>query len=154
MSQKPGLNLTDLAPMSENVPIGDSYLTVSGISAKMGLEVLKRFPKVLGMATGGKFDLGAFLVVAPDAVAAIIAAATGQLGNDAAEEIAGALGIETQLDVLEAVGRLTFTKGFAPFAERVMALANAANSGLSSKGTGMKLPQASKPSSPLDTPPL
>jgi hypothetical protein len=153
MSKMPGLNLADLAPMSEDVTVGDSYLTVHGISAKAGLEIFKRFPKITGMVTGEGFNLGTFLAVAPDAVAAIIAAATDQLGNEAAEAGAAGLGLETQFDILEAVGRLTFTKGFAPFAERIMALASAANSASFTRVPDMKSPPASKPSSPPDTPP-
>jgi hypothetical protein len=153
MTKKPGLNLADLAPMSEDVAIGDSFLTVHGVSAKAGLEIFKRFPKILGMVSGDGFNLGAFLTVAPDAVAAIIAAASGDLGNEAAEEAASNLSVEAQFDILEAVGRLTFTKGFAPFVERIMALVGAANSGLSSKVPDMNSLPASKPSSPPDTPP-
>ena len=67
-------------------------------------------------------------------------------------QAAGDLGLEIQFDILEAIGRLTFTRGFAPFAERIMALANAANSASFSKVPDMKLPEASKPSSPPDTP--
>jgi hypothetical protein len=154
MSKKPGLNLADLAPMSEDVPIGDSFLTVHGIGVRDGLEIFKRFPKILGMVSGDGFNIGAFITVAPDAVAAIIAAASGGLGNEASEDGAANLSIETQFDILEAVGRLTFTKGFGPFAERIMALAGAVNSGLSSKVPDMKLPPASKPVSPPDTPPV
>lgn len=154
MSKKPGLNLADLAPMHEDVPVGESFLRVHGISAKDGLEIFKRFPRVAGMTTGEGFNLSTFLTVAPDAVAAIIAAAAGDLGNEAAEQAAGQLPIEIQFDVLEAVGRLTFTKGFAPFAERIMALVGAANSAPYSKVPDMKLPPASKPSSLPDTPPL
>jgi hypothetical protein len=152
MSKMPGLNLADLALMSEDVPIGDSYLTVRGVSAKSGLEIFTRFPKILGMISGEGFNLGTFLTVAPDAVAAIIAAATGELGNGAAEEAAANLGLETQFDILEAIGRLTFTRGFAPFAERIMALAGAANSASFSKVPDMKSPVELKPSSPPDTP--
>lgn len=158
MGKKPGLNLADLAPMHEDVPIGDnslgdSFLRIQGISAKAALAIMARFPKIAGMIGGDGFNLGTFLSVAPDAVAAIIAAATGCLGNESAEENASKLGIETQLDILEAVGRLTFTKGFAPFAERIMALAGVANSALSSKVPDMKSPPTSKRSSPAATPP-
>jgi hypothetical protein len=151
-SKKPGLNLADLAPMHEDVPIGESFLRVHGISAEVGLEIFRRFPKITGMITGDGFNLGAFLTVAPQAVAAIIAAAAGDLGDETAESAAASLGLETQFDILEAVGRLTFTKGFAPFAARIMALAGAANSALSSKVPDMKSPPASKPSLPPDTP--
>ncbi len=152
MSTKPGLNLADLAPMHEDVPIGDSFLRVHGISANIGLAIFKRFPKILGMMTGDGFNLGTFVSVAPDAVAALIAAAAGDSGDEKAEQAAAALALETQFDILEAVGRLTFTKGFAPFAERIMALAGVANSARYSKVPDMKSPPASKPSSPLDIP--
>lgn len=154
MSKKPGLNLADLVPMSEDVPIGNSYLTVHGISAETGLEIFKRYPKVLGMISGEGFNLGAAMSVAPDAVAAIIAAATDNLGDEKAEKAAAGLGIETQFDILETIGRLTFTRGFAPFAERIMALAGEAKSAPYSKVPVMRSPPASKPSSQPDTPPL
>jgi hypothetical protein len=145
-----GLNLADLAPMTEEVPVGDSFLSVRGISVKSALDIFKRFPKLVGML-GGSFDLGSFIAVAPDAVAAIIASASGSPNDETAEEAAASLSIETQLDILEAVGRLTFTKGFAPFAERVMALVGG-NSGNPSKVPDMKSPPASKDLSPPDTP--
>ncbi len=153
-SKKPGLNLADIAPMYEDVPIGDNFLRIHGISAETGLEILRRFPKITGMTTGDSFNLSAFLTVAPDAVAAIIAASAGGLGDEKAEKAAAQLALETQFDILEAVGRLTFTKGFAPFAERIMALAGKANSALYTKVPDMKSPPVSKPSSPPDTPPL
>ena len=152
MTKTPGLKLADLAPMSEDVPIGDSFLTVHGISAKDGLAVFQRFPKIVGMVSKEGFNLGSFLSVAPDAVAAIIAAACGDLGNEDAEAAAGNLSVETQFDILEATGRLTFSKGFAPFAQRIMALAEKAPSALSTRVPVMKSPPASKPSSPPDTP--
>src|SRR5580698_7576014 len=133
-AKKPGLNLADIAPMHEDVPISGSFLRVHGISAEDGLEIFKRFPKVLGMMSGDGFNLGAFLTVAPQAVAAIIATAAGKPGDFDSEQAAAKLGIELQFDILEAVGRMTFTKGFGPFVERIMALAgDVAPSALSGK---------------------
>jgi hypothetical protein len=152
MSKMPGLNLADLAPMSEDVAVGDGFLAIHGISAKAGLEIFKRFPKILGMISGDGFNLSAFLTVAPDAVAAIIATSAGNPNDEGAEEAASNLSLEVQFDILEAIGRLTFTKGFAPFAKRIMALAGEANSALSSKVPDMKSPAELKPSSPPDTP--
>lgn len=151
MSNKPGLNLADLAPLFEDVPLGNDFIRVYGISAKSGLNVFQRYPKIAGMLSGG-FDLKVFMSVAPDAVAAIIAAATGFLGDERAEQNASDLSIETQFDILEAIGRLTFTKGFAPFAKRIMALADVANSASFTKVAPMKSPAPSKPSSSPDTP--
>jgi hypothetical protein len=151
MSKKPGLNLADLAPLHEDVTVGDSFLRIHGISAKMGLEILKRFPKLLDMVGSGKFDLKTFLVVAPDAVATIIATAAGHFEDEKAEAAAAALGIEIQWDIIEAIGRLTFTRGFAPFAARLMAmLGDEVKSGSSSRAMDTKSPPASRPLSPVD----
>lgn len=152
MSKKPGLNLADLAPMSEDVPMGDSFITVYGISARDGLAIFQRYPRLAAMMTEG-FDIRTFMTLAPDAISAIIAAATGHAGNEAAEENAGKLGIEAQWNILEAIGRLTFTRGFAPFATRIMALVDGLPSAPSTKAPPTNLPSASKPSSPPDTPP-
>jgi hypothetical protein len=154
----PGLNLADIAPKYENVPIGDQgSLKVHGISAKAGLTIFQRFPKILGMVGEG-FNLGAFLTVAPDAVAAIIAAAANDVKSNVdnydadAETAAGNLPLEVQFDILEAVGRLTFTKGFAPFVQRMTALADAANSASFTRVPDMKSPSPSSFSSAPDTP--
>jgi hypothetical protein len=151
MSKKPGLNLADLAPMSADVPIGDSFLTVYGISARDGLRIVQRFPKILGMIANG-FDLNTFLSVAPEATAAIIAAATGNLDNAQAEENASRIGLEAQFDLLEKIGGLTFSSGFGPFVQRIVGLAGGANSDSFTKATDTKSPPASKPSLPPDTP--
>jgi hypothetical protein len=153
MSNKPGLNLADLAPASEDVPVRDSFLTVYGISARDGLRIFQRFPRIAGMVGEG-FNLGTFLSVAPDAVAAIIAAATGNLDNEQAEDAAAALPIETQFDILEAIGRLTFTRGFGPFAKRIMDLVDKVPSAPSIKAPPTRSQPVSKASSPEDTLPL
>jgi hypothetical protein len=151
MSQTPGLNLADIAPMYEDIPIGDSFLRVHGISAKAGLSIFQRYPRILGMMVDG-FNLGTFLSAAPDAVAAIIASASGHPNDEAAELAASDLVIETQTDILEAIGRLTFTKGFAPFVTRIMALADVASSASYSKVPDMTSPLPSAPLSQTITP--
>lgn len=152
MSNTPGLNLADLAPMHRDVPVGESFIRVHGIPVKLALEIFSRFPKIAGMVGGESFNLGAFLTTAPDAVAAIIAASVGKLGDEQAELMAAALPLELQFDILEAVGGLTFTKGFAPFVKRVMALANVVGSESFTKVPVMKSPSPSKPASPQGTP--
>lgn len=152
MSNEPGLTLADIAAMSEEVKIGDAgFIKVHGISAQKCLAIFKRFPKLLKMLAG--FDAMTFIEAAPDAVAAIIAAGTGQFGDEAAEAAAAQIGIEVQYDILEAIGRLTFKSGFAPFVERIMKLAGtvqgSANFG---RVTDTKSQPASKPSSQPDIP--
>lgn len=149
MSKKPGLNLADLAPMSADVPIGDSFITVYGVSARDGLAIFQRFPRLAAMMSDG-FDIRTFMTLAPDAISAIIAAATGNAGDETAEANANRLGLEDQWNILEAVGRLTFTRGFAPFAERIMAAIGNPPSAPSTKAPPTNSPSASKPSSPPD----
>jgi hypothetical protein len=153
MAKQPGLSLADLAAMSENVPIGTSFITVHGISAKDALGIFKRFPALAKMLGG--FDVATFIQVAPDAVAAILAAATaprGTVPSEADEEAAGNVPVEVQYDMLEVIGRLTFKNGFAPFVQRITSLAGGADSGNSIKVPAMNSPPASKPASQPDIP--
>lgn len=159
MSKTPGLSLADLANMSEEVPVGSGHITVVGISVSKALDIVKRFPELAKMAGG--FKLADLLLVAPGALAAIIASAVGQHGDEKAEADATNIPIETQFDIVEAVGRLTFRNGFAPFVQRVLNLAQSVKSDLYTKVPSMNSPGTSKPSSPaataptmsLDTPP-
>lgn len=150
MTKQPGLSLADLAAMTVDVPVGTSFITVSGVSAKDALAIFQRFPKLANMLNG--FKLATFLEAAPEAAAAIIAAGCGRLGNEEDEAAAAKIGIETQFDILETIGGLTFKTGFGPFVERIMRLANAANSASFTKVPDMKSPPASKPSSQPDIP--
>lgn len=153
MAKKPGLSLADLAAMSEDVPVGTDYISVHGVSTKDGLEIFNRFPKLAKMIGG--FDLATFATTAPDAVAAIIARAATPRNRHVTEEdeeAAANIPIETQVDILEVIGGLTFKSGFGPFVQRIMRLANAADSAAFTKVPDMKSPQASKPSSQPDIP--
>lgn len=149
MSNQPGLSLADLAAMTEDVPIGTSTLKVQGISTKNALAVFQRFPQLAKMADG--FKISDIIVVAPGALAAIIAAGVGKLGDEEAEEQASQIALETQFDIVEAIGRLTFKSGFAPFAQRLLKLADVARSGNFTKVPSTNLPATSKPSSQPDT---
>jgi hypothetical protein len=150
MTKEPGLSLADLAAMTLDVPVGQSHVTVSGISARDALAIFKRFPKLASLMEG--FNLTTFLEVAPDAAAAVIAAGFGKLGSEEDEAAAAKIGVETQFDILEAIGGLTFKNGFAPFVGKITRLANAAGSANSTKVPAMTSPTASKPSSQPDTP--
>jgi hypothetical protein len=151
MTNAPGLTLADLAAMSEDVPVGTSFITVHGISAKNALAIFKRFPKLLSLING--FDLGTFIDAAPEAVSAIIAAGTGHFGDEQAEADAGNITIEVQFDILQAIGRLTFKSGFGPFVERIMRLGGSVPDFASSgKAQDTKSPPPSSSSSPPDTP--
>lgn len=146
--QHQGLSLADLSKRFEDVKVGDGdgdFVRVHGISAEVCLQLLNRFPEILTKAmAGGGVKFNDIIKAAPNVIAAIIAAGTGGFGDEEVEEDAGNLPIEIQMDLLEAIGRLTFKSGFGPFAQRIMALANAAASANSGKVPDMRSPQASR----------
>ena len=126
MSTKPpGLTLLDIAGTSEVVSVGDTPITVYGISIRTALKIVERFPAILKMFTEG-FNFEDIIKVAPDAIAAIIASSLGKIGDVEEEEAAERLPLDIQLEFLLAIGRLTFKNGFGPFVSRVIALADAA----------------------------
>jgi hypothetical protein len=148
MSKDQGLSLLDIAPAFELVPVGDDQnLRVIGVSAEGVVALFKRFPE-MGKWFAGGLKPEIMTKAAPEAIAAIIAAGCGTPGNEGAEEVARALPVETQLDVLEAIGRLTFKKGFGPFVDRIIALTAAAKSANYGRAKDMASQPQSKPSQP------
>jgi hypothetical protein len=151
MTNQPGLSLLDIAGATEDVPVGDSFITVSGISAQDGLAIMRRFPQLTSLLGG--FKAADLLTVAPGALSVIIAASVNKMGDEEYEAAAAKIGVEIQWDILEAIGRLTFKNGFGPFGERIMALAaKVPNSGNSGRASATNSQPISKPSSPPDTP--
>lgn len=57
----------------------------------------------------------------PEALAAFIAAGTGQPGNEEAEKVAADLPVSSQLDLIEQILKLTFPKGVGPFVKQLQA---------------------------------
>lgn len=114
-----GLSLADIGRLHEDVPVGDSFIRVHGISAEMALALLREHPEVLAKAMqGGGVKFNDIIKAAPDVVSAIVAAATGGKAADAK-----LVPIEIQMDILEAASRLTFKSGFGPFVKRITAMA-------------------------------
>ncbi len=156
MSKDQGLSLLDIGPMSINVPVGieGKSLAVYGVSAKGLFVVFQRYPEVGQWFKGsaaGKFDPKALIAEAPDAIAAVIACGCGAPGNEEAEKAAERLSVEAQLDVLEAILKLTFTKGFGPFVQRIVALSAQAESLSYGRASAIKSPPLSSPASQPDT---
>ncbi len=121
--EEQGLSLDDIGPLYEDIPYGERKLRVYGISAEGIFAIFQRFPEIrTWFQGGGKVDIKALVAQAPGAIAAVIAAATGKPGNEKTEETARKISVETQLDILEAAGRLTFKNGFGPFVARIVAL--------------------------------
>lgn len=153
MTKREALSLLDLKPRTELVVISeDQSLRVRGISSEDIQALFERFPPIQGLSVGRGIKLEHLKEIGPKAVAALCAAAVGEMGNEKAEAIAADLPIETQLDILEAMWRCTFSKGFGPFAKR-LAFAVGALSVEVGKAPATNLPKASKPSEEQPTPP-
>jgi hypothetical protein len=146
-----GLGLLDIAPSYEDVPVADHMLRVYGITSEDVIALFQRFPESRNWFGGGKIDIKALAATAPDGIKAVIAAACRECGNPKAEERAGQFSVEEQLDILEAIGRLTFRSGFGPFVSRLAALARLAVSENSGKAPATISPPASNNSSDADT---
>jgi hypothetical protein len=151
MAKEQGLSLLDIGPVSEKVQVGDKLLDVYGVSVKGVFALFARFPEIQQWFKGGRINQEQLIAEAPDTLAAIIAAGCGEPGNGAAEETAGRLPVDTQLDILEAIGRLTFKNGFGPFVKRIVALAAQAQSVNYGRVQDTKSPPVSRPSPPPDT---
>lgn len=149
MKDDQGLSLRDLAKRYEKVRVGEGegdFVRVYGLSAEMCLALLNRHPDILVKALQGRgVGFNDIIRAAPGVLSAILAAGTGNMGDEEVEEDAKHLPIEVQTDMLEAIGRLSFRSGFGPFVERIMKLARGAGTSASSgKVPDMKSPQESK----------
>lgn len=131
-----GLGLLDIAPAYEDVPVADAMLRVYGITSEDVIALFQRFPDAKNWFGGGKIDMAALGRTAPEAIKAIIAAACRACGNLRAEERAGQFTVEEQLNILEAIGRLTFRSGFGPFVARLASIARLAVSENSGRAPG------------------
>jgi hypothetical protein len=115
------VSLLDVAPVKKSVrtPTGDSEIEVYGVSAHGIAALFQRFPEIRMLISGQEVSTDKLIELAPDAVAAIIAAATGTPGNKDAEAIAARLPLETQIDIIDAALELTMPQGVGPFVVRL-----------------------------------
>jgi hypothetical protein len=154
MSYEQGLGLVDIAIPTEAVNIGPYVLHPRGISIADVFLILQRFPILQEAVLKGGMDFSDAIVVAPQATGPILAASMGQLGNADAEIKLGDLSMEAQLDMLEAIGRLTFRSGFGPFVKRIARILfgeNVVRSENPGKASDTTLPPPLKPSLEPDT---
>lgn len=114
--------LLDIAPAVETVEIRGTKVEVYGVSVKGIAYLLQRFPELRAMLSGREVNADRLIEIGGDAVAAIIAAGTGYLGNEQAEAVAGSLSLDEQADLLAAIVKLTMPGGVGPFVEKLSAL--------------------------------
>ena len=139
------LELIDLLPRSETIEIDNKQkVTIFGLSAEDIVALFIRFPPLQGVMVGRGIAPLALLELGPSVVAALCAAAMKKLGDKKSEDAASKLTIEMQLDILEALGRCTFSKGFGPFAQRLRVIAGALSAEVG-RALDTKLLKPSKP---------
>jgi hypothetical protein len=149
-----GLSLADIARAYEDVDIGAAArLRVYGISAKGLFSIFQQFPEVGQWFKGGKFDPKALIAQVPECIAGVIAAGCGYAGNAEMVQKAEDFAVEAQIDIMEAIFRLTFKNGFGPFVQRMVALSAQAESQNYGRGLATTLPQGSQTVSQPDTTP-
>lgn len=151
----PGLGLLDVLPQSEVVVINGKDIPVYGISARGVGALLMRFPdlvKLFDNAIEGDAKMDILKNVAPNAIAPIIAAACGNLGDAEAEAVAERLSVETQLEILDAARRLTFKDGLGPFARRLESMMGSTGPAGDLRAPSTNLQKPPPPSEPPQAP--
>lgn len=138
----------DIAPQTEQVGGIDIY----GIALEDIAILLKRFPDLQTLTEGKQLTIEQIKVIAPDAVAAIIAMGCGHSNDKTAEKKAARLPLELQRDMIIGIGKLTFPSGVRPFVQWVTGLGAVSVKPLKAPATNSQAP--SKPLSQGDTPPL
>jgi len=112
-------SLLDIAPARESVPVAGVALEVRSISAADIATLMLRFGDVFELLQGDVARAGETL---QPAIAAVIAASVGELGNPEYEAKAAELGIADQAALLAAIKRLTMPRGIRPFVRDLASL--------------------------------
>jgi hypothetical protein len=137
--------LLDIAAAPARVTVRGTEVDVFGVSAEGIAYLMAHFPEIRAMFSGKEIDLdpATLAVKAPKALAAIIAAGTGQVGNADAEAVAASLGVDEQAELLAKILELTFPRGLGPFAAAIQRLAGTING---ASDAGMKAQASTSPS--------
>ena len=133
--------LVDIAPVTEKVTVAGTEVEVPGVSAAGVAVLLHRFPELRKLMSGIEVAAEDLLKVGPDALAAILAAGTGEPGNEKAETAAARLTLGDQADLLAAILRVTLPGGLDPFVEKLSRLGllmDSTAAAPSGKGRGSK----------------
>jgi hypothetical protein len=109
--------LLDIGDLTVKIPVRGVDVEVTGIGADGILYLLDKFPAIRSIFTGDTDGVTAeaLMAMVPEAVGAIIAAGTGLPGNAEAEKRARALGLDEQVQLIDAIRAITFPRGIGPF---------------------------------------
>jgi hypothetical protein len=116
-------SLLDIGPLTEEVEIRGTKVTVQGLSAGHLFQLFNDFPDMRKLLDKGQGDpKEIFMSLAPELIAKIIAMVTGTPHDAKAEMAAMSLGAGDQLAILLAMQRLSFPSGIGPFVDGVTKL--------------------------------
>lgn len=117
-------SLLDIVPETKTVTVQGKDIEVFGVSTRGIAHLIGTFPELKKALAGKKQDFTPerLMKLLPDCVASIIAAGCGMPGDKEAEKLADKLSASDQLDLLEAIIKLTMPDGVGPFVERLNAL--------------------------------
>jgi hypothetical protein len=113
------VSLVDIGPSKGTVEVRGHDLDINGLTAEHIVGVLISFPEVRKVLAQREVDLGGLIAQFPNAVAMIIASATGHADEAAHIEAASKLTVGEQYDILTKVMELTFPKGLKSFLDGV-----------------------------------
>lgn len=115
-------SLLDIGPLTETVTVRGVELTVQGITAAHLFRLFAKYPEMRKVMEGDDNTSTALTQLLPDAIATIIAVATGSPNDPASEDKARTLGAADQITIVSAALRLTFPQGFGPFVSQITEL--------------------------------
>jgi len=146
-------DLLDIAPAtsSEAVTIGDGRsVDVRLLNANDVAGLLARFPNLLSVLVGGLLDVATMMASGGQAIAAVIAAGCGHLGDEKAEAFAGSFTIEDQAKLIDTIFRLSFPNGLSPVWQALDGIAATLRRGVDDapKVVKMRLKPSPSPSPP------
>jgi hypothetical protein len=150
------VSLVDIVPQTKKVQIAAGELELRGLGLRQIADLFLTFPSLRNLFTEGAPEIsgGEIILMAPDAIGAIVAAAAGQ--PEAAEKIVdvgSGLAPDEVFECLDVIYDLTFPRGIDPFLQRALPflLPFLRGAGPSGKAPDMTAPPPPNGSLPVDT---
>src|SRR5712671_4551033 len=111
--------LMELGPMTRDVEVMGSKLTLRPISTREIILLLSKFPQIAELLDGTKDRSVTSIEIGPEALAHLVACSTGELEVPGAVEAAMRLGLGKTMEILDNVIEITFEDGVVPFMKRI-----------------------------------
>jgi hypothetical protein len=100
-------SILDIAPLSRVVKVRGTNIKVHELSNEYIVILVVRFPILKSVFQGAKFDGDTIAALGGELLGALVAAATGSLGDEKIEARARTLGLSATIQIVEALITLT-----------------------------------------------